>query len=307
MSAAIKRVFISYSRRQGNWVWNRLKPCLEGGGATVLIDRERFDVGYALVGQMDNVQDTADVNVLVLSRDYLKSKFCQHEMDRAILRDPSFRNGVVIPVCLDDCKLPQKIKRPNPVHVDLRHKMDEEQWELLMRGCGADLGVPPPNWLRAKDEIVRWLQRKESVNLLTGSGVKWRPLLNHIRETAIPHLRIVDLESPGTASRRGLLVQILREYGQKPALPDKPDDLVEFGRMLESLPSSRLALVHFDNVLQRHGEYGVDLFAALRFLALTQKKLVLLIQSRSPLASLLPANHPLSEMDVKTSELKGRR
>jgi hypothetical protein len=54
------RIFISYSRQQEGWVWDRLQPCLGAGGADVLIDRERFVVGKAVVGQMDTVQDQAD-------------------------------------------------------------------------------------------------------------------------------------------------------------------------------------------------------------------------------------------------------
>ena len=34
--------FISYSHRQRDWVWGRLKPVLEAGGIEVLIDVERF-------------------------------------------------------------------------------------------------------------------------------------------------------------------------------------------------------------------------------------------------------------------------
>ncbi len=35
-------------------------PCLKAGGAEVLIDRERFEAGKALLGQMDAAQDAAD-------------------------------------------------------------------------------------------------------------------------------------------------------------------------------------------------------------------------------------------------------
>ena len=66
------RVFISYRHSDGEWVWNRLTPCLEAGGAEVLIDRERFQAGIAVVGQMDAAQDRADVHVLVITKEYLE-------------------------------------------------------------------------------------------------------------------------------------------------------------------------------------------------------------------------------------------
>jgi hypothetical protein len=78
------RVFISYSHKQGDWVWDRMVPCLKAGGANVLIDREQFEAARALNRQMDEVQDRADLNVLVFSPDYLTSKPCQREMKRAI-------------------------------------------------------------------------------------------------------------------------------------------------------------------------------------------------------------------------------
>src|SRR5437867_907516 len=115
-----KTVFISYSHRQGDWVWDRLVPCLRAGGAEVLIDRERFGAGAAAYKQMDDVQDRAELHVLVLAPDYLASKFCQREMHRAIRRDPKFERGVVIPIVRVSCDLPPAIQRPNPIYVDLR-------------------------------------------------------------------------------------------------------------------------------------------------------------------------------------------
>ena len=108
-----KSVFISYSWKQGEWVWDRLVPCLQAGEAEVLIDRDRFEAARALERQMDEVQDRADLNILVFSPDYLTSKRCQHEMKRAIQRDPEFKDGVTIPVKRVACDLPAAIRRPH--------------------------------------------------------------------------------------------------------------------------------------------------------------------------------------------------
>ncbi len=68
------KVFVSYCHAQGEWVWDRLVPVLKAGGAEVLIDRERFEAGKAIFGQMDAVQDQAERQLLVLSPEYLASK-----------------------------------------------------------------------------------------------------------------------------------------------------------------------------------------------------------------------------------------
>ncbi len=41
-----RKVFVSYSHRQGEWVWDRLVPVLKAGGEPPLIDRERFRLGH---------------------------------------------------------------------------------------------------------------------------------------------------------------------------------------------------------------------------------------------------------------------
>src|SRR3978361_1302348 len=83
------------------------------GGAEVLIDRERFAAGRSLLGQMDDIQDSAEVNVLVFSPDYLKSAACVHEMERAVARDPRFENGTIVPLKRVDVALPTAIRFPN--------------------------------------------------------------------------------------------------------------------------------------------------------------------------------------------------
>ncbi|MGH9841255.1 MAG: toll/interleukin-1 receptor domain-containing protein, partial [Blastocatellia bacterium] len=62
-----KKVFISYCHKQSDWVTNQLVPCLRAGGAEVLIDIERFRAGRAVIGQMDSLQDQADVTALISS------------------------------------------------------------------------------------------------------------------------------------------------------------------------------------------------------------------------------------------------
>jgi TIR domain len=164
-----KKVFISYCHRQGEWVWDRLVPCLRYGGADALIDRERFKAGFSVIKQMDEAQDAAEISVLVFTPDYLRSDYCLREMKRAIA-NRRLDKGVVIPVKREDCQLPDDIESAEPLWVNLCDDRNAEQWTLLMDACGADLGAEAPHWLEVRDEIVRYLQRRQSVNLVVKEG-----------------------------------------------------------------------------------------------------------------------------------------
>lgn len=297
-----KKVFISYSHRQGDWVWDRLVPCLKAGGAEMLIDRERFEAGKALTGQMDATQDAADASVLVLSPEYLASDACRHEMERAVDSDPRFEDGTVIPVMRRKCPLPDLLQSADPLYVDLRRDRKPEPWDLLLSACGADLGTDAPQWLAARDEVQRFLERGQSVNLvILGDGVAWRPL---IKGLDLPGMGIVDLQKGSTASRRGLVGEMLRSLGVATRVPAEPEDLVELDRVLEQRNRSWIALTHFDLAGPRN--YNVDLFAALRYHTMESRRLVLLVQSRTGFPALLPGDHPLSKIEIKTVELRGQ-
>ncbi len=306
-----KKVFISYSHAQSDWVLRRMVPCLEAGGAEVLIDRDRFEAAKRLVGQMDSTQDAADASVLVFSPEYLRSANCTHEMERGIARDPNFENGSAIPVKRVDCELPDVVRRPNPLYVDLCDEKDAKAWDLLLGACEADLGTTAPDWLRARDEIVQYLERNQSVNLVVKGHVKWRALVDHLAETLGPKsFAMVSLDSAATVSREGLVAEILRACGLA-SVARSSNGLEALNRIAERNTVSRLAIVHADNIVQR--KYGPDLFSSLRYLTMDRRKLVLIIVSRSPFGALLsqtpsmPADYSSSPIDVKTVELRGNR
>lgn len=300
------KIFVSYCHRQGDWVWGRLAPCLKAGGAEVLIDRERFEIGKAVVGQMDALQDQADQHLLVLSADYLNSPYCCHEMNRAISLDPDFKSGIVIPVLRGACTLPSLITGPNPLYADLCDDSKPDPWTQILQQCDATgLGTTAPTWLSARDDLARYLERDQSVNLVVDNGVNWRSLLEHLINDHSLRLVSVDLQDPDTTSRRGLLVAIAKALGERVSLSDKPQDLADFKALLAARSKTRIVLTHFDLATRRR-YYDVDLFAALRFFMMDMRKLTLLVQSRAPFAALLPKDHPLSDIDIKTVELRAR-
>lgn len=297
------RVFISYSHAQADWVHDRLEPCLRAGGAEVLIDHRRFVAGPALVGQMDALQDQADRHVLVITADYLASAACQHEMNRAIQLDPGFTTRLVIPVRRDTAPLPPSITIPNSLYADLTDDKRPDPWQQLLVPCNATLGTPAPDWLAARDEILQWLRDNQSVNLVVhGSGpLAWRGLLDDVA-ARLPPLPHIDLDDGACASRRGLVEAMLTAIGAPAQVPPRPEDLVHLSQKLETLNQRRLVWRHCDRIARRT-DYEVDLFAALRYAVMDRRQLVLLLQSRAPFATLLPASHELSHLHLATVEL----
>jgi hypothetical protein len=66
----------------------------------------------------------------------------------------------------------------------------------------------------------------------------------------------------------------------------------------------RLAFRHFI-LNSRVNNYKPDFFSALKHLV-DKRKLILLIESRAPYATLLPLANCLSKLQMKTVELRGR-
>src|SRR6266481_1797730 len=139
---------------------------------------------------MDKVQDQADVQLVCLSAEYLASDYCQHEMRRAISRDPNFtrgldgriKRGIVVPIRLDAAAWPAEITNPNPLFVDLRDPPAAcDSWQLLLTPCQINLCITAQTWLAARDDVVRYLKRGQSVNLLVQhEGIAWEFLVQDI-------------------------------------------------------------------------------------------------------------------------------
>lgn len=303
--------FISYSHKQGKWVWERLTPVLRAAGCTeLIIDRERFRAGCAVKGQMDAAQDAAEVSVLVLSAEYLASDYCRHELERALASDPDFSLGRTIPVVLDDrgkTAFDGMGLGDPPLWVDLTSDSNDCQWDLLLKSLDAlSLGASAPHWLEVRDAIVRTLgDQRQSVNLVIRGAPAWKAMCEHIRCEWIPPLVVVDLDNPDTVTLEGLVRQLVLAFGCSVDIPRGPGCVSALNRLKSKPGTLLLAMTHFDNVVAREKTYGHDIFFALRYLVTDARKLTLLVESRTPFNQLLPKDHPLSNLHLTTVELLG--
>lgn len=248
---------------------------------------------------MDALQDQADVNLIIISANYLQSKYCLHEMERAIARDPLFDRGEVVFVLRETCPLPDAITEPDPLLVNLQDDSKSNEWDRLMESCEADLGTDVPTWFQASEETrLHVLMRNQSVNLTTFGNARWKGIV-----TNVLRVPMVDLQHPLTRKTTGLAQAICEALDGPTARAVRSlDDLFD---MLDGRPISHLALTHFD--LARSRRYPIDLFNTLRYHVMDSRKLVVLIQSKRAFGELLPSDNPLSTIDVKTVELRGRK
>ncbi|MCB1037886.1 MAG: toll/interleukin-1 receptor domain-containing protein, partial [Acidobacteria bacterium] len=190
-----RRVFVSYSHQQGDWVWDRLVPVLKAAKIGVLIDVERSKGGLALEWQIEEWQKAAEASLLVLTPDYLKSEYCLREMARALARDPSMKEepARTIPLLREACPLPAEISDPGAFYLDLRSDGHDAPWKKLLDACEAELRPSAPAWLAARDECRTLLGRGASINLEVNDGTHWRELLAHLQSDGFNDLAIVDL------------------------------------------------------------------------------------------------------------------
>jgi hypothetical protein len=302
-------VFVSYSWKQGEWVWDRLVPVLKASRIEVLIDRERFKAGKDILGQMDKTQDEAGQHILCVSTKYLESTACRHEMRRAIASDRDFSKGKIIPLMLDTAPLPKELagKRlgtPKPLWIDFADDRKPEPWRELLTASMGDLGTSPVHWLEARNQARDRLEQRKSVCLhVANEKANWRALMDDVIESLQPRPRQLDLDQGATKTRAGFINCIIDKPAHRLPVGSPGHELVELDGAVRAMTSGLiLAIRHFDH-MSAEFKADVDLFDALRHLIVDARKLVLFVQTRTPFATLLPGDHRLSKIDIETVEL----
>lgn len=304
-----KKIFISYKHENKEWVRRNLVPCLEAGGAEVIIDYKYFMAGQSVIGLMDQQQEQADISVLVLSPAYFQSPYCVHEMHKALAKDPQFENGKVIFMFRESCTFPLLFSNNPPLWVDLTDDGNADQWDLLLNACQVDLGCTAPAWLKTHTELVRHLSRRESINLVIKNDPKWRELLKHTQaELKNNHgiqLGLLDMEAGTSTTVTGFITQMIQACGGNISNLTSINALKKMDEYFARLPSPAfLVLYHFDIIIKEK-YYDIRFFGALRHLIMEKQKLVLLIESRAHFHQLVPSDHLLSKLNLLNIELGG--
>jgi hypothetical protein len=102
-------VFISYSHKDGNWVWSWLIPKLKNAGFHVCTDRESFDPGVPSLINMENAVASSRRTILVLSPAYVQSEWTNYEALLVQHDDPIGLRQRTLPVLYQACDTPRRI------------------------------------------------------------------------------------------------------------------------------------------------------------------------------------------------------
>lgn len=109
----MKKIFISYSSKDQEWVRNWLLPRLESSGLHAQIDFRDFEGGQTSLLNMERAVETAAKTLLVLTPNYLQSEFAMLAASMAQTLDPTGEKKKILPILLEDCELPSPAAHPH--------------------------------------------------------------------------------------------------------------------------------------------------------------------------------------------------
>jgi TIR domain len=123
--------FISYTHTDQSWAeW--IGYVVEENGFTVVIQAWDFRPGSNFVVEMQNAATEAERTIMVVSPDYIKSRFTSPEWAAAFADDPQGLKQKLVPVVVQPCELPGLL-RPL-VHIDLVGVDESRASAVLMSG-----------------------------------------------------------------------------------------------------------------------------------------------------------------------------
>ncbi|XP_078581393.1 uncharacterized protein LOC144864875 [Branchiostoma floridae x Branchiostoma japonicum] len=138
-------VFISYSSEDASWAREDLLRNLESTGYTVCLDTRDFPAGKPILTNIATAIYQSRKVILVMSKNFIKSGWCMHELALTFQRKLDQRENCVVVVKYDDCKIPRGLAMRT--YLDWTEPMARERlWANLHEWLGPpsqplDLGI----------------------------------------------------------------------------------------------------------------------------------------------------------------------
>lgn len=133
-------VFISYSHRDSDFV-DELAKQLVKNDVSVWVDRWELSVGDSLMSRLQSEIAGASALLVILSNGSVTSPWCEKEINGGLLRELEERRVVVLPVLIEDCKVPLFLR--DKVFADFRASFDvglRSVLEGIARVTNANMG-----------------------------------------------------------------------------------------------------------------------------------------------------------------------
>lgn len=115
-------VFISYSHENKEFV-DRLAMQLVQQNVHIWLDRWELSLGDSIIDKVQDAADGASALLVVLSNASVASEWCKKELSAGLLRELEEKRVVVMPVLLEDCKVPLFAR--GKLYADFRLNFDE--------------------------------------------------------------------------------------------------------------------------------------------------------------------------------------
>lgn len=121
-------IFISYSTKDSEFV-ERLSIELVKERIHVWLDKWEMQPGDSLIDKIQSALTESSYLLVVLSKNSIDSEWCKKELNAGLMRELDEKKVVVIPILLDDCKIPLLLKEK--VYANFRNDFNEGLKSLL--------------------------------------------------------------------------------------------------------------------------------------------------------------------------------
>jgi hypothetical protein len=144
-------VFISYSHADKEKI-DLIAGHLLRKRASVWIDRWELKAGDSIINRVQEAVEGSSALLVMLSKASVESEWCKKELTAGLFRELDEKRVVVIPVLLEDCKIPLFLK--DKKYADFRTNFDSGMYDLL-EGV-AQFSNPDQSRLEDSEGYVDW-------------------------------------------------------------------------------------------------------------------------------------------------------
>ena len=147
----MKNVFISYSNEDYSFAKDLFER-LSSDGVNCFFDKETIQWGDNWILSLAEALAKADYVILIISRNYITSKWTTYESTIAMIDDPNGETRKIRPLLLDDCELPNRLKTIQYIDVSSK-ELFEKNYPTICTELGGK--IIKSNQFHKKDFFVK--------------------------------------------------------------------------------------------------------------------------------------------------------